>query len=115
MKLPINEIRKPDNEFIRLFWDNIEANFLSALQKQKGKKELVELTESERFSIAVAAGAQIISHYGFRSCKEGCARSSPMIAHFETYYPCGICWDGEKFLVGEHKIRSFRNVNWYRP
>lgn len=115
MDLPVNKIRELDDEFIRLFWKDIKINVLSAVEKQRGKTELTELTETERFAIAVSAGAQIVSHFGNHSCKQGCAKSSPLVAHFETYYPCGIAWDGQKFLVAERKIRSFRNVSGHRP
>ena len=92
-----------DQKFIELYRDELFQVMESVVQRQKGKAEMIILTEEECFVIAVLAGCQLVSHYGINSCKENCAKSSKTICHFETYYPCAIVWNGEKFLVGERK------------
>lgn len=110
----VKQIRDPDDEFIRLYIEDLETHIKSAIKKKQNNPDC-ELTESEKFCICALAGAQIISHFGNRCCKDNCFRSNNTITHYETYYPCGIIWDGNKFIVGERKIKSFRNVSQYRP
>lgn len=110
IELTNKEAEHTESKFMELFYDDIESLFQSAFSKQTGHRDTVELTESERFAICVLSGVEIVSHYRYDCCKEGCPRSNEGAFHFETYYPCNVIWDGEKFQVVVQISKKFRDV-----
>ena len=65
-----------------------EDIFSDVLRRQGGKREPIELTEKEKFAMCLIAGVPIDC-----DVKEN-------IAFFKTKYPCGVAWNGFKFVIG---------------
>lgn len=107
----IEPIGNFDDEFIKHFYDDVSKLLKSILERQRGQSNTIDLTEPEKFLIAVVAGCEIVSHCTRNNCKEGCSRSSTGLYHFETYYPCGIAWNGQKFIVAQQISKDFRNIS----